>query len=45
MKLLLEKGANVDYGDACNQTPMSLAIKNCHETVVRLLQQKRRRLV
>jgi ankyrin repeat protein len=40
VKLLLEKGAEVDSTDAGGRTPLSWAARNGHEGVVKLLLEK-----
>ena len=40
MKLLLEKGADVESKDQYGQTPLSWAAENGHEAVVKLLLEK-----
>jgi ankyrin repeat protein len=37
VKLLLEKGAELESKDGQGQTPLSLAAKNGHKAVVKLL--------
>ena len=40
MKLLLEKGADVESKDRAGHTPLSRAARNGHEAVVKLLLEK-----
>jgi ankyrin repeat protein len=40
VKLLLEKGANVESKDDIGHTPLSWAAQNGHEAVVKLLLEK-----
>ena len=40
MKLLLEKGAELETKDEYGQTPLSWAARNGHEAVVKLLLEK-----
>jgi ankyrin repeat protein len=37
VRLLLERGADLEFKDSGGQTPLSRAVINRHETVVRLL--------
>ena len=37
MKLLLEKGAELEPKDAGGRTPLSLALENGHEAIVQLV--------
>jgi ankyrin repeat protein len=40
VKLLLDKGANVEYNSRDDRTPLSWAAENGHEAVVKLLLEK-----
>ncbi|KAH7190083.1 ankyrin repeat-containing domain protein, partial [Fusarium oxysporum] len=42
VKLLLEKGANVESKDEDGRTPLSCAALNGHEAIVKLFQRKSR---